>query len=90
MSAALALAEDVDLHTQQITLLPTSLERLSISPALSFAKDQTQAGIAMVIATEKEIKAVNGGGVNNDGDMDWSHMMFTSDVSLPKDDKQLC
>ena len=36
------------------------------------------------------MKAVNDGGVNNDGDMDRSHMMFTSDVSLPKDDKQLC
>ena len=35
-------------------------------------------------------KVVNSGGVSNDGDMDRSHMMFTSDVSLPKDDKQLC
>ncbi len=43
-----------------------------------------------MIATEKYIKAVNGGGVNNGGNMDLSHMMFTSDVSLPKDDKQLC
>ena len=36
------------------------------------------------------MKAVNCGGVNNDGDMDQSHMIFTSDVSLPKVDKQLC
>ena len=36
------------------------------------------------------MKAVNDGGVNNDGDMDRSHMTFISDVSLPKDDKQLC
>ena len=36
------------------------------------------------------MKAINDGGVSNDGDMDRSHMMFTSDVSLPKDDKQLC
>ena len=28
--------------TQQITLLPTSTEELSIPPALSFTKDQTQ------------------------------------------------
>ena len=40
-----------------------------------------------MIATEKEIKAVNSGGVNNDGNMDRGPMMFTSDVSLPKDDK---
>ena len=44
----------------------------------------------MVIAPEKEIKAVNSGGVNNGENMDRSPMMFTSDVSLPKDDKQLC
>ena len=36
------------------------------------------------------MKAVSDGGVNNDGDMDWSHMMFSSDVSLTKDDNQLC
>ena len=36
------------------------------------------------------MKTVNGGGVSNGGDMDLSNMMFTSDVSLPKDDKQLC
>ena len=36
------------------------------------------------------MKAVNDGGVSNGGDMDRSHMMFTSDASLQKDDKQLC
>ena len=36
------------------------------------------------------MKAVNDGGVNNDRDMDRSRMIFTSDISLPKDDKQLC
>ena len=36
------------------------------------------------------MKVVNDGGVNNDGDMNRSHMTLTSDVSLPKDDKQLC
>ena len=36
------------------------------------------------------MKAIHNGGVNNDDDMDQSHVMFTSDVSLPKDDKQLC
>ena len=31
------------------------------------------------------MKAVNGGDVSNGGNMDLSHMMFTSNVSLPKD-----
>src|ERR1041385_6566313 len=30
----------LDLHTQQITLLPTSTEELSIPPAVLFTKDQ--------------------------------------------------
>ena len=38
----------------QITLLPTSTERLSIPPALSFTKDQTQEIIVIgIIATSK-------------------------------------
>ena len=36
------------------------------------------------------MKVVNDGGVSNGGDMDRSHMMLSSDVSLPKDDQQLC
>ena len=35
-------------------------------------------------------KAVKINGVNYDGNMDRGPMTFTSDVSLPKDDKQLC
>ena len=78
---------NLDLHTQQITLLPTSSERLSISLALSFTKDQTQAGNSNGDCNGKETKAVNSGGVSNGGNMDRGPMMFTSDVSLPKDDK---
>ena len=37
-----------------------------------------------------EIKAVNENGVNYDGNMDRGAMTFTSDVSVPKDSKQLC
>ena len=38
----------------QITLLPTSTERLSIPPALSFTKDQTQEIIVIgITATSK-------------------------------------
>ena len=72
---------------QQITLLQTSSERLSISPVLLFTKDQNTRGNNSGDCNEKEIKAVNSGGVNNSGNMDRGPMMFTSDVSLPKDDK---
>ena len=62
MSAALALTEDVDLHTRtQINFLPTSTERLSISPALLFTKGQTQRGNSN--ATERKSKTVNVDGV---------------------------
>ena len=36
---------------------------------------------------EKETETVKSGGENNGGSMDRGPMMFTSDVSLPKDDK---
>ena len=80
---------DVDPHTQQIALLPTSSERLSISPVLLFTKDQTHDGNSSGDCNGKEIKAVNSGGVTNGGNMDRGPMMFTSDVSLPKDNKQV-
>ena len=88
MFAALALTEDADLHTRkQITFLPTSPKRLSISQALLFTKGQTQRGNNN--ATERKSKAVNVGGVNYDVKMDRGTMMLTSSVSLPKDSKQL-
>ena len=79
----------MDLHTRtQITLLPTSTERLSISLALLFTKGQTKRGNNN--ATEKKSKTVNVNGVNYDAKMDLGTMTFTSSVSLPKYGKQLC
>ena len=76
---------DVDLHTRtQITLLPTSTERWSISPALLFTKGQTQRGNNNN-AVERKSKIVNVDGVNYDAKMDRVAMTFTSSVSLPKD-----
>ena len=72
---------------QQINLLPTSTERLSISPVLLFIKDQNTSGNSSGDCNRKEIKAVNDGGVNSGGNIDRGPMMFTGDVSLPKDDK---
>ena len=39
---------------QQITLLPTSTEGLSIPPALLFTKDQNKSAKVIVIATESK------------------------------------
>ena len=60
---------------------------MSISPVLLFTKDQNTSGNSSGDCNEKEIKAVNSGGVNNGENMDRGPMMFTSEVSLPKDDK---
>ena len=80
----------MDLHTRtQINLLPTSSERLSISSALLFTKDQNTGG-EIIIVRLKGNKAVNESGVNYGGNMDRGVMTFTSDVSRPKDNKQLC
>ena len=43
----------------------------------------------MVIVTGKKIQELNDGDVNSGGNMDRGPMMFTSDVSLPKDDKTI-
>ena len=51
-----------------------------------FTKDQN-IGRNNNSAAEKETKAVNENGVNYDGKMDRDVMIFTSDVSLPKDEK---
>src|SRR3954468_18139987 len=45
---------DVDLHEQQVTLLPTSTEGLSIPPSLLFTKDQTREIMIVVTANESK------------------------------------
>ena len=60
---------------------------MSISLVLLFTKDQnTRVEIVVVIATKRKSKVVNRNGVNYDGNMNWGPMIFTSDVSLPKDE----
>ena len=71
---------------KQITLLPTSSEGLSIPPVLLFTKDQTQAGNNNDGYSGKETKAIKSWDKSNGGNMDRGTMMFTSDVSLPKDE----
>ena len=78
------------LHTKANNFAPNESERLSISSVLLFTKDQTQRGNNNDDCNRKEIKAVKVNGVNYVGNMDRGPMIFTSDVSLPKDDKQLC
>ena len=68
-------------------MLPTSTEGLSIPPVLLFTKDQNTGGKSNGDCDGKETKAVNSGGENSGGNMDRGPMMFTSDVSLPKDNK---
>ena len=79
---------DVNLHTRTNNFAPNESERLSISSVLLFTKDQNTWGIIMVWL--KGNKTVNENGVNCYGNMDRGAMTFTSDVSLPKDSKQLC
>ena len=53
-----------------------------------FTKGQTQRGNSN--ATERKSKAINVDGVTYDAKMDRGVMVLTSDVSLAKDDKNLC
>ena len=59
----------MDLHTQKVTLLPTSTEGLSIPSALLFKKDQTQEIMIVVTATESKNKKY-AEGVKSGGNMD--------------------
>ena len=43
-----------------------------------------------MVATKRKVKTVKVNGVNYGGNTDRGVMTFTSDVSLPKDEKQLC
>ena len=74
---------------QQITLLPTSQKGCQSLWSCCLQRIKRK-GKSNGDYNGKEIKAVNGEGVNNGGNMDRGPVMFTSDVSLPKDDKQLC
>ena len=78
---------DVDLHPRANNFAPNESERLSISLVLLFTKDQNTRGNSSGDCNGKEIKAVNWSSVNYDGNMGRGPMTFTSDVSLPKDDK---
>ena len=78
---------DVDLHTETNNFAPNEFREVVNLFGLVVYKGSNAREKVMVIATEKEIKAVKGGGVNNGGSMDRGPMMFTSDVSLPKDNK---
>ena len=83
---------DLDLYTATNNFAPKEFrEVVNLSGLVVYKGSKHKRAIVVVmIAIEKEIKAVNSGGVNNGGNMDRGPMMFTSDVSLPKDDKQLC
>ena len=56
----------------------------------SLQRIKTQVEIVVVIANESKQKAIKMNGVNYGGNMDRGPMTLTSDVSRPKDDKQLC
>ena len=66
----------MDLHTQQITLLPMSTERLSIPPDLLFTKDQRHGIIMIEIAMETEIKQK----INNGCKQWWKYGLRSHDV----------
>ena len=71
---------------KQITLLPTSSEGCQSLRSCCLQRIKCT-GNNDGDCNGKETKTVNDGGENNGGNMDRGPMMFTSDVSLPKNDK---
>src|ERR1041385_1813713 len=78
----------LDLHTIQLTLLPTKFrEVVNLSGLVVYKWSNTQGIMIMIIiATESKCEKINEL-VNSNENMDRDPVMFTSDVSLPKDDK---
>ena len=77
----------MDLHTKANNFAPNEFREVVNLSGLVVYKGSNTSGNSNGDCNGKETKAVNSGGVNNGGNMDRGPMMFTSDVSLPKDDK---
>src|ERR1041385_74519 len=78
---------DLDLHTDTNNFAPNEVQKGCQSLwSCCIQRIKTQGLIIMMIATESKSRKVNDR-VNSDENMDRGPVMFTSDVSLPKDDK---
>src|SRR3954468_4479502 len=76
----------LDLHTDTNNFAPNEVQRGCQSlRSCSLQRIKTQ-WIIIMIATESKSRKINKC-VNSDENMDQGPVMFTSDVSLPKDDK---
>ena len=78
---------DVDLHTETNNFAPNEYRGVVNPSGHVVYKGSNTSGKSNGDSNGKETKEVNSGGVSNGGSMDRDPMMFTSDVSLPKDDK---
>ena len=75
----------MDLHTTTNKFAPNEYRGVFNSSGLAVYRGSTQQiKVQLKVRNESKLK-----GVNNDVNMDRGPMMFTSDVSLPKDDKML-
>src|ERR1041384_1833905 len=76
-------ALDVDLHTAKNNFAPNEYRGVVNSFGLAVYKGSTQEiKVQLKVKTESKLR-----GVNSDVKMDWGPVIFTSNVSLPKDDK---
>ena len=77
----------MDLHTATNNFAPNGFrEVVNLSGLVVYKGSKRKGGNSSGDCNRKEIKAVNWSGVNYDGNMDRGPMIFTSDVSLPKDE----
>ena len=81
---------DLDLHIATNNFAPNEYREVVNLSGLVVYKGSKSKGNTSGDCNGKEIKAVKMDGENYGGTMDRGPMTFTSDVSLPKDDKQLC
>ena len=77
---------NLDLHTETNNFAPNEFREFVNLSGLFVYKGSKHKGGNSNGATERKVKAVNWSGVNYDGNMDRGPMIFTSDVSLLKDE----
>ena len=81
------MALDMDLHTATYNFAPIEFRGV-VNPSGLVVYKGSNARVESNGDCNRKVKVESKGGVKNGGNMDRGPMMFTSDVSLPKDDKK--
>ena len=81
---------NLDLHIDATNFAPNEFREVVNLSGFAVYKGSNTRGNNNNGATERKVKTVKVNGVNYGGNMDRGPITFNGDISLPKDDKELC